>query len=153
MRCKVSHRRVLLLRLASRLYVIYKLCVPCVFRRTPLCVVRSPPPAHMSRVCSLTSASQENGKKTKTVRPASRSECKRHRLASCPTLPRITELTFILLSGEELHYPRDAATLTPELLAGQPMIGDVNLFLKGSPGDEDFEAEVEIMIAGAWLRP
>lgn len=28
------------------------------------------------------------------------------------------------------------------------MIGDVNLFLKGSPEEEDFEVEVEIMIAG-----
>lgn len=28
------------------------------------------------------------------------------------------------------------------------MVGDVNLFLKGNPSDEDFEAEVEIMIAG-----
>lgn len=30
-----------------------------------------------------------------------------------------------------------------------PMIGDVNLFLKGEQSEEDFEAEVEIMIAGA----
>lgn len=29
------------------------------------------------------------------------------------------------------------------------MVGDVNLFLKGTPADEDFEVEVEIMIAGA----
>ena len=28
------------------------------------------------------------------------------------------------------------------------MIGDVNLFFKGSPNDEDFEVEAEIMIAG-----
>ena len=28
------------------------------------------------------------------------------------------------------------------------MIGDVNIFLNGTPGDEDFEAEAEIMIAG-----
>ena len=28
------------------------------------------------------------------------------------------------------------------------MVGDVNIFLKGIPGDEDFEAEAEIMIAG-----
>lgn len=28
------------------------------------------------------------------------------------------------------------------------MIGDVNIFLKGVPGDQDFEAEAEIMIAG-----
>ena len=30
------------------------------------------------------------------------------------------------------------------------MVGDVNLFLKGLYGDEDFEAEVEIMIAGGY---
>lgn len=28
------------------------------------------------------------------------------------------------------------------------MVGDVNIFLKGDPGDEDFEAEVGVMIAG-----
>ena len=28
------------------------------------------------------------------------------------------------------------------------MIGDVNLFLKGVPSDDDFEVEAEIMIAG-----
>jgi hypothetical protein len=28
------------------------------------------------------------------------------------------------------------------------MVGDVNIFLRGLHGDEDFEAEVEIMIAG-----
>lgn len=32
------------------------------------------------------------------------------------------------------------------------MIGDVNLFLKGLPDEEDFEAEVEIMIAGMLRR-
>lgn len=29
-----------------------------------------------------------------------------------------------------------------------PMVGDVNIFLNGIPGDQDFEAEAEIMIAG-----
>ncbi len=33
------------------------------------------------------------------------------------------------------------------------MIGDVNLFLKGVPADEDFEVEAEIMIAGASHLP
>ena len=33
------------------------------------------------------------------------------------------------------------------------MIGDVNLFMKGAPADEDFEAEAEIMIAGASSLP
>lgn len=32
------------------------------------------------------------------------------------------------------------------------MVGDVNLFLKGSPEDEDFEAEAEIMIAESSYR-
>lgn len=45
------------------------------------------------------------------------------------------ELTFIILAGEG-----DIASL--------PMVGDVNVFLKGDPNDEDFEAEVGVMIAG-----
>ncbi|KAI0762239.1 GNAT domain-containing protein [Fomes fomentarius] len=56
------------------------------------------------------------------------------------------KLTFILLSGESLRT-QDGDSVSPELLAGQPMIGDVNIFLKGLPDQEDFEAEVEIMIA------
>ncbi|TFK83985.1 acyl-CoA N-acyltransferase [Polyporus arcularius HHB13444] len=56
------------------------------------------------------------------------------------------KLTFIILSGESLP-PLEGDVVTPELLAGQPMIGDVNLFLKGVPADEDFEVEAEIMIA------
>jgi len=28
------------------------------------------------------------------------------------------------------------------------MVGDVNIFLKGAPGDQEFEAEAEVMIAG-----
>jgi len=53
-----------------------------------------------------------------------------------------SELTFIILartSGGEL-----ATSDIPNL----PMIGDVNIFLNGTPGDQDFEAEAEIMIAG-----
>ncbi|KAH9920553.1 acyl-CoA N-acyltransferase [Epithele typhae] len=53
------------------------------------------------------------------------------------------KLTFIVLAGA-------GATATqpgPGLATTQPMVGDVNLFLKGSPADDDFEAEVEIMIA------
>ncbi|KAG9315084.1 GNAT domain-containing protein [Chiua virens] len=45
------------------------------------------------------------------------------------------ELTFIILANGE----GDVEQL--------PMIGDVNLFLKGDPGDKDFEAEVGVMIA------
>jgi hypothetical protein len=33
------------------------------------------------------------------------------------------------------------------------MVGDINLFLKGQPEDDEFEAEVEIMIAGILLSP
>ncbi|KAL4071990.1 GNAT domain-containing protein [Scleroderma citrinum] len=46
------------------------------------------------------------------------------------------KLTFIILA---LEKEGDIATF--------PMVGDVNLFLKGHPDDEDFEAEVEVMIA------
>ncbi|CDO69832.1 hypothetical protein BN946_scf184803.g30 [Trametes cinnabarina] len=56
------------------------------------------------------------------------------------------KLTFILLSGASLDAAEDD-TLTPERLSGLPMIGDVNLFLKGAPDEDDFEVEVEIMIA------
>ena len=38
--------------------------------------------------------------------------------------------------------------LTAETALAAPMVGDVNLFLKGMPGDEDFEVEIEVMIAG-----
>lgn len=51
----------------------------------------------------------------------------------------MAELTFIILANGE----GDIASL--------PMVGDVNIFLKGDPDDEDFEAEVGIMIAGAQL--
>ncbi|KAJ8487180.1 hypothetical protein ONZ51_g4322 [Trametes cubensis] len=77
------------------------------------------------------------------------------------------KLTFILLSGTSLDAQEGEDTLAPERLRALPMIGDVNLFLKGTPaeyanrkneehqggdGDEDedddtFEVEVEIMIA------
>lgn len=30
------------------------------------------------------------------------------------------------------------------------MVGDVNLFLKGNPLEDDFEVEIEIMIAGSY---
>ena len=66
------------------------------------------------------------------------------------------ELTFILLAGagegtdvtpEEVLLPAGATTTTKQPL-GLQMIGDANLFLKGTPGEDEFEAEVEIMIAG-----
>ncbi|GBE78730.1 N-acetyltransferase 9-like protein [Sparassis crispa] len=59
------------------------------------------------------------------------------------------KLTFIILSGEALN---PAAQLTSEILTKLPMIGDVNLFLKGLPHEEEFEAEVEVMIAEPAFR-
>lgn len=44
--------------------------------------------------------------------------------------------------------PPDDGELTDEALRALPMAGDVNLFFKGKQEDEDFEVEVEIMIAG-----
>lgn len=41
----------------------------------------------------------------------------------------------------------DGSTQTTASLV---MIGDVNLFFKGSPLDEDFEVEAEVMIAGVY---
>ena len=38
--------------------------------------------------------------------------------------------------------------LTNEAIKTLPLVGDVNLFLKGAVSEEEFEAEVEIMIAG-----
>ncbi|TFK65946.1 hypothetical protein BDN72DRAFT_824024 [Pluteus cervinus] len=75
------------------------------------------------------------------------------------------KLTFILLSLDEGGSPNfsESEAITPQdsRLDSLPMIGDVNLFLKGTPpllkppesirleeDDEDsFEAEIEIMIA------
>ncbi|KAI0668745.1 acyl-CoA N-acyltransferase [Trametes maxima] len=56
------------------------------------------------------------------------------------------KLTFIVLSGTSSDV-QERTKLTPETLSALPMIGDVNLFYKGSPGEEDFEVEAEIMIA------
>ncbi|KAF8440295.1 GNAT domain-containing protein [Boletus edulis BED1] len=51
----------------------------------------------------------------------------------------------------EKHWREDDDKLTFIILANGegdlPMIGDVNIFLKGDPHDEDFEAEVGVMIA------
>lgn len=51
-------------------------------------------------------------------------------------IDHVAELTFIILANGE----GDIASL--------PMIGDVNVFLKGDTSDEDFKAEVGVMIAG-----
>jgi hypothetical protein len=57
-------------------------------------------------------------------------------------LCRLTELTFIILAREN-----------DEDLSANRMVGDINLFLKGRSEDDEFEAEVEIMIAGILLPP
>jgi hypothetical protein len=57
-----------------------------------------------------------------------------------------TELTFII----HAHDPASSATLEASSILALPMVGDVNLFLKGESTDEDFEIEVEIMIAGEY---
>lgn len=65
-----------------------------------------------------------------------------------------TELTFIILARTDVTTdirncdewrPSDESMPSREEIDSFPMIGDVNLFLKGIPSDEDFEAEVEIM--------
>jgi hypothetical protein len=74
-----------------------------------------------------------------------------------------TELTFIILARQPVSY---TCTDQQEDIAKLPMVGDVNLFLKGTPPhlqtnlnvprnaaeddeeEEGFEAELEIMIAG-----
>ncbi|EPQ61379.1 hypothetical protein GLOTRDRAFT_69772 [Gloeophyllum trabeum ATCC 11539] len=69
------------------------------------------------------------------------------------------KLTFIILSRPA---GLDLPPLTPSVFASDPgftsfpMIGDVNMFCKGAPGEDDpecgFEAEVEIMIAEPAFR-
>ena len=54
------------------------------------------------------------------------------------------ELTFIICVRPNSSSNIDPTPKVEDLI----MVGDVNLFLKGAPDDEDFEAEAEIMIAG-----
>jgi len=61
--------------------------------------------------------------------------------------PLLAELTFIVLA----RLPPDEGSLSDDELKALPMVGDVNLFFKGRPDDEDFEVEVEVMIAGLAL--
>ncbi|KAH9947058.1 acyl-CoA N-acyltransferase [Amylocystis lapponica] len=56
------------------------------------------------------------------------------------------KLTFIILARSD---DRDSTSAISGFHSALPMIGDVNLFLKGSPAEDDFEAEAEVMIAGA----
>lgn len=56
----------------------------------------------------------------------------------------VAELTFIVCV-----CTAGSSAATEEItFSSLTMIGDVNLFLKGVPSDEDFEVEAEIMIAG-----
>lgn len=77
-------------------------------------------------------------------------------LSSCGILPRVSqvltiefsiELTFIVCVRDNTSS-KGSATLEEVSFSSLTMIGDVNLFLKGLPSDEDFEVEAEIMIAG-----
>lgn len=76
------------------------------------------------------------------------------------------KLTFIILSKTDDFNPTNEGTITPldPRIGLLPMVGDVNIFLHGSrrAGDSpeendheghDFEAEVEIMIAGKEHTP
>jgi hypothetical protein len=77
------------------------------------------------------------------------------------------KLTFIILSNANVFNPSNEETIFPSdpRIRLLPMVGDVNIFLHGSLasriagdsteksegndiGDDEFEAEVEIMIAG-----
>lgn len=53
-----------------------------------------------------------------------------------------SELTFIILARTS-----DGELATSDI-PNLPMIGDVNIFFNGAPGDQGLESEAEIMIAG-----
>ncbi|KAH7096199.1 acyl-CoA N-acyltransferase, partial [Auriculariales sp. MPI-PUGE-AT-0066] len=54
------------------------------------------------------------------------------------------KMTFIILA----RLPADDGPLSDDELRALPMVGDVNLFFKGTEWvDEDFEVEIEVMIA------
>ena len=61
-------------------------------------------------------------------------------------------MTFIVLSrGEPTSEGSNnfvVGSARESIYDSSRMIGDVNLFFKGYAGDDDFEVEVEIMIAG-----
>jgi len=59
------------------------------------------------------------------------------------------KLTFIVLARNGVPLPDEPSL---QDLRALPMVGDVNLFLKGSPEDEDFEVEAEVMIAERTYR-
>jgi hypothetical protein len=53
------------------------------------------------------------------------------------------ELTFIILARSNMDE-----NVTPDTIGALQMVGDVNLFFKGSKEDDDFEVEAEVMVAG-----
>ncbi|KAH8091399.1 acyl-CoA N-acyltransferase [Cristinia sonorae] len=62
------------------------------------------------------------------------------------------KLTFIICVQSDLGNDGTDTVTTPTGNGSLVMVGDVNLFLKGSPDDEDFEVEAEIMIAEQQYR-
>ncbi|KAL5534927.1 hypothetical protein ACEPAF_3017 [Sanghuangporus sanghuang] len=66
------------------------------------------------------------------------------------------KLTFIVLSREEARREGSntlaKAVVRESIYNPSRMIGDVNLFFKGSASDADLEVECEIMIAGTCVR-
>jgi tubulin N-terminal N-acetyltransferase len=54
----------------------------------------------------------------------------------------------ILLEGATSDHADRDVNPSEEEISTFPMVGDVNLFLKGSPEEGDDEAEAEVMIAG-----
>lgn len=62
----------------------------------------------------------------------------------CPNIR--SELTFIVLARQDSHVPPESHFCDDR--ERYPMIGDVNLFFKGSSDDDDYEVEAEVMIAG-----
>lgn len=84
-----------------------------------------------------------------------------HRVVTSKSLGLISflpELTFIVLYRDELppsdetQIVGEARILTASERDDSRIIGDVNLFFKGSTTDEDFEVEAEVMIAGVSTR-
>ena len=93
---------------------------------------------HILPLLSSNALIEGNGKKTETVRIVPYVALVVLSLTATP------ELTFIVTVKED-----GWSTETP--CEATKMIGDVNLFFKGLPSDEEHEVEVEIMIAGMLL--
>lgn len=71
-----------------------------------------------------------------------------------PYAVSLLELTFIVLAREEPpHDSVSRSALSNIVNDTSRMIGDVNLFFKGSNNEEDFEVEAEVMIAGIRVAP